>query len=125
MTHQPIGRLAMREEGSYWVAYYALEGTMRGSIKLGMVHMGFIKRDPARKAQFMDMMKHAVADIIEEKVGARPIWPSASAWRANGIRAITTTLRRASARSPLKRARFRSLGGSAERCQLSGGVIQT
>jgi hypothetical protein len=25
MTHQPIGRLAMREECSYWVAYYALE----------------------------------------------------------------------------------------------------
>jgi len=77
VTHQPIGRLAMREEGSYWVAYYALEGTMRDAIKLGMVHMAFINHDPAREAQFMDMMKHAVADIIEEKFGVRPVWPDA------------------------------------------------
>ncbi len=77
MTHQPIGRLAMREEGSYWVAYYALEGTMRDAVKLGMVPMAFIVRDPARKAAFMDLMKHAVADIIEEKTSVRPVWPDA------------------------------------------------
>jgi len=76
MTPQPIGRLAMRKEGSYWVAYYALEGTMRDAVKLGMVALAFVDRDPARKAAFMDMMKHAVADIIEEKVGVRPVWPS-------------------------------------------------
>ncbi len=50
MTHQPIGRLAMREEGSYWLAYYALEGTMRDAVNLGMIALAFVKhhRRPRR-----------------------------------------------------------------------------
>jgi hypothetical protein len=46
-------------------------------IDLGMVAIAFVKRDPARKAAFMDLMKHAVDDIIEEKIGVRPVWPDA------------------------------------------------
>lgn len=70
-----IGRLAMREEGDFWVAYYAQPDTMERAILLGTVQMRFVL-DPGRKNAFMDLMRDAVADIIEETSGVRPIWPN-------------------------------------------------
>ncbi len=71
---QQIGRLAMRVEGDFWVAYYAMPGTMNGALLLGSARMAFITRDKARKAAFMGMMQEAVADLIEDAVGTRPTW---------------------------------------------------
>ncbi len=68
-----IGRLALRVEGDNWCAYYALAGTMDGALPLGSIRMA-IACIPARKQAFMDLMRDAVADIIEEKVGVRPSW---------------------------------------------------
>lgn len=72
---QKIGRLAMRHEGRMWNAYYAMPDTMKGAIQLGSIAMRFIDRDPERKSAFMDMMRQAVADLIEEQTGQRPTWP--------------------------------------------------
>lgn len=69
-----VGRLAMREEGTLWNAYYAMPDTMRDAIYLGGIQMRFVL-DKKRKAMFMGMMKDAVADIIEERTGVRPVWP--------------------------------------------------
>lgn len=69
-----IGRLAMRQEGGTWVAYYALPNTMDGALFLGSVKMSIIIGHPDRKQFFMDMMKDAVTDIIEEKTGERVGW---------------------------------------------------
>lgn len=69
-----IGRLAMRQEGGNWTAYYALMGTMDDAIFLGSIKMGAIMNNKERKAAFMDMMRDIVADIIEDKTGARPDW---------------------------------------------------
>lgn len=63
----------MRVEGKLWVAYYALPDTMAGALFLGSIQMRFV-RDEDRKQTFMDLMKEAVADIIEEKTGKRPDW---------------------------------------------------
>ena len=71
-----IGRLAMRVEGDDWRAYYALNDTMEGALPLGSIRMAIVSI-PARKQAFMDLMRDAVADIIEEKVGARPSWGDA------------------------------------------------
>ena len=68
-----VGRLAMRVEGDLWVAYYALPDTMEGAFFLGSIQMRFVM-DKDRKQTFMDLMKEAVADIIEEKTGERPHW---------------------------------------------------
>jgi hypothetical protein len=70
-----IGRLAMRDEGSLWVAYYALPDTMKGAIFLGSIAMRFVVNAPERKAAFMGIMRDAVSDIIEETTGRRPTWP--------------------------------------------------
>jgi hypothetical protein len=69
-----IGRLAMRVEGTNWVAYYALPNTMEGAIFLGSIAMKFVE-DPTRKSTFMYLMQEAVSDIIEEETGTRPVWP--------------------------------------------------
>lgn len=68
-----IGRLALRVEGDNWNAYYALSDTMDGALFLGSLRMG-IARIPERKQQFMALMRDAVSDIIEERVGTRPDW---------------------------------------------------
>lgn len=68
-----IGRLAMREEGENWNAYYAMPGTMEGAIFLGSIKLAFVQQ-PDRKNAFMALMREAVGDLIEEQVGVRPIW---------------------------------------------------
>jgi hypothetical protein len=75
MTVQKVGRLAMRHEGANWNAYYAMPGTMEGAIPLGSIAMRFIEGKLERKEAFMDMMKEAVSDLIEELTGHRPTWP--------------------------------------------------
>lgn len=69
-----IGRLALREEGDRWVAYYAHPNTMEIGSFLGSIHMGAIRGNPERKKAFMDMMRGIVSDIIEEATGQRPTW---------------------------------------------------
>lgn len=70
-----IGRIAMRHEGAMWNAYYAMPGTMEGAIALGSIAMRFITENVDRKNAFMDMMREAVSDLIQEQTGARPTWP--------------------------------------------------
>jgi hypothetical protein len=68
-----IGRLALRVEGDLWVGYYALPDTMDDAVFLGSIQMQFVQ-DQDRKDAFMNLMKEAVADILEEKTGERPSW---------------------------------------------------
>jgi hypothetical protein len=69
-----IGRLAMRQEGGIWNAYYALNATMDDAILLGSIAIGGIVDNPARREAFLEMMQDMVADIIEDKFGVRPSW---------------------------------------------------
>jgi hypothetical protein len=69
-----IGRLAMRHEGKFWNAYYAMPSTMEDAIFLGSIAMRFVEQ-PDRKDAFLAMMREAVSDIIEETTGTRPSWP--------------------------------------------------
>lgn len=68
-----VGRLALREEGEFWNAYYAMPNTMAGAMLLGCIRMRSVA-DPERKAAFMNLMREVVADIIESVVGVRPTW---------------------------------------------------
>lgn len=75
MISQKVGRLAMRHEGMFWNAYYAMPDTMDDATLLGSIAMKFVQHDEVRKKAFMDMMMDAVSDIIEEETGVRPTWP--------------------------------------------------
>lgn len=75
MTAPPraIGRLALREEGEFWNAYYAEQGTMEGAILLGSLRMS-IANDRACKQRFMELMTGAVGAIIKGITGIQPTW---------------------------------------------------
>jgi hypothetical protein len=75
---EKMGRLAMRREGKWWNAYYAVPDTMEGAIQLGSIAMAFVQGGELqvkRKEAFMDFMRECVGDILEEKFGVRPSWP--------------------------------------------------
>jgi len=61
-----IGRLALREEGTYWNAYYAMPHTMEGAHLLGSIRMSLIMTNDGLKEQFMALMQHAVGDVLKE-----------------------------------------------------------
>lgn len=69
-----VGRLAMRQEGGYWNAYYAMPDSMGDSLLLGSISMAAVSGNEARRLAFMGMMRDAVSDLIEGATGVRPIW---------------------------------------------------
>jgi hypothetical protein len=69
-----IGRLALREEGNIWSAYYALPDTMKESVFLGSIRLAAVKENPERKQAFMAMMRDIVSNIIEAETSIRPVW---------------------------------------------------
>jgi hypothetical protein len=75
MKSQKVGRLALREEGENWNAYYAMPDTMDGALPLGSIKIGFAKRSDTTKRAFIDLMRECVADVIEDATGVRPTWP--------------------------------------------------
>lgn len=70
---QQVGRLALRQEGNSWNAYYAQNHTMEGAIYLGTLSMQFAVV-PKHKQAFMDLMRDVVSDILEGATGIRPEW---------------------------------------------------
>jgi len=73
-----IGRLAMRREGNFWNAYYAMPDTMEGAVLLGSIGIVFVsggEYQQRRKEAFMAFMQDCVSDILEDQIGTRPEWP--------------------------------------------------
>ncbi len=66
------GRLALRQEGKMWNAYFALPDSMNEAVFLGSIAMAAVVGNDDRKRAFMRIMSEFVADILEEKVGVRP-----------------------------------------------------
>jgi hypothetical protein len=76
MPRQQIGRLAMRHEGEWWNAYYALTDTMEGALLLGSIRITMVA-DPKRKNAFMGLMRDAVGDMFKRSIGTEPDWGGA------------------------------------------------
>lgn len=75
VDRRQVGRLAMRHEGDFWNAYYAMPDTMEKAILLGSLHMRFAVQTPKRDA-FLSLMRESVGDLIQETFGHRPVWGS-------------------------------------------------
>jgi len=69
----PIGRLALRDEGDRWTAYFADQDTMDDAIWLGSVLLKLVE-NPERRQQFIDLMTCWVADLLQPLCGERPTW---------------------------------------------------
>lgn len=69
------GRLALREEGEWWKAYWAPPDTMEGAILIGQIVMPLVLNNKKLKREFMLLMQQAVSDLVEAALGQRPMWP--------------------------------------------------
>ena len=69
-----IGRLALRQEGDNWNAYYMLPDSNEAPLVLGSIRMAAVVGHDDRKLIFMNLMRDFVGDIIEEATGIRPTW---------------------------------------------------
>lgn len=81
MTKQlKIGRLAFRQEGNWWNAYYALrQDSLDGAVQLGSLAMTVAATNPKAKQAFMDTMRIVVSGVIEDATGISPEWGGAHA----------------------------------------------
>jgi len=68
-----VGRLAMRVEGQWWVAYFASPDSMKDAIRLGKVRMNVVQ-DEGRKQAYMRIFRSFIAEIIKGSVGKEPDW---------------------------------------------------
>lgn len=69
-----IGRIALREEGEFWNAYFADKDTMEGAQLMGSIRMSIVTRDPALKDAFMTLMRLSMEHVIEDTLGEKPTW---------------------------------------------------
>jgi hypothetical protein len=72
--YKQIGRLALRQEGGTWRAYFAKTESMLDAIPLGSIRMNLVTGKKDRRKAFMDLMRECVADMIQEQTGTRPEW---------------------------------------------------
>lgn len=69
-------RLAMRQEGIFWNAYFARTETMNGAIHLGSIRMSLIEGSPEVKKAFMDTMQQAMTVAAKQSTGVVLDWPN-------------------------------------------------
>lgn len=73
-SNPQIGRLAFREEGKWWVAYYAPNTSdMKDAEELARCSMTLAKSEDRRK-EFITFVRNIFADLVEEAIGVRPVW---------------------------------------------------
>lgn len=75
MTRGNLGRLAMRVEGDWWIAYFAKIGTMDGAIELGRLRMT-LAEEPKIKAATLEYFKGVMSKMMASVNGAKLEWPT-------------------------------------------------
>ncbi len=71
-----IGRLAFRQEGEWWVVYWAPEtSTMEKAVELARVALRLVQTKK-RRDQFIGFARDVYADMAEEAIGVRPTFPT-------------------------------------------------
>lgn len=71
-----VGRLAFREQGLWWIVYWAPETTsMKDATELARVSMNLVQTKD-RRDQFIQFARDVYADMVERVVGVRPVFPT-------------------------------------------------
>lgn len=86
-AEQQVGRLALRNEGEFWVAYWAHPDTMEIATEIGRIRMSAVQ-DQEVKGFFMQLMQIVVGNIIESETGTSPKWggPQQAPEREKGVK---------------------------------------
>jgi len=69
-----LGRIAFREEGDRWNAYYALPHSMKGAIPLGSIRINIVRTHPDLKEAFIQLMREVLNHYLQEMLGREPEW---------------------------------------------------
>jgi hypothetical protein len=69
------GRLALREEGKWWVCYWAKLDTMTGAVPVARVRMNLVVEQPLLRQQFINFCKACFDVAAREALGTDPEWP--------------------------------------------------
>ena len=75
MALQDIGRIALRHEGDWWVAYHARLDTMEGATELGRIRMNLVTADRMLKERFTTLITEAFSVACREALGLTPEYP--------------------------------------------------
>jgi hypothetical protein len=70
---QNAGRIALRVEGDFYNAYYALPDSMKGAIFIGCIRVALIKNDEVRRMQFLDFVRAAIEELLKDR-GHNIVW---------------------------------------------------
>jgi hypothetical protein len=65
-----VGRIALRREGIWWNAYWALPDTMDGAVLIGSIPMAVAETNLEVKEAYMELMRKVVSTLIPGS-----IWP--------------------------------------------------
>ena len=68
-----LGRLAMRVEGKWWVAYTAPLGTMEGAFEIGRIRMTAAE---AMRDEALAFFRTVFAALVMEASGVKVEWPN-------------------------------------------------
>lgn len=74
MSIEQIGRIAFREEGHMWNAYYAQNDTMKDALFLGSIRLKTVRSNVERRDRFIQLMRETVSEAMEESLGVAPYW---------------------------------------------------
>lgn len=72
---QHVGRLSMRVEGDWWVAYSASLETMDDAIELGRVRMVLVQSNKKIKDATLEHFKFVFGELFKDATGLKLIWP--------------------------------------------------
>lgn len=73
-NQEKIGRIAFREEGSLWNAYWADANNMQDPIFLGSIRMALVERDQAYRDAFINLMRATVSEVTKDILDTDVQW---------------------------------------------------
>ena len=72
--HVAVGRLAIREEGALWNAYFAQPDTMEDAKLIGSILLRAVVEDSTIRQGFIDLMQAVTSLAFQEVTGESPTW---------------------------------------------------
>lgn len=75
MKNLDIGRIALRDEGKWWVAYMAPLHTMDGATEIARIRLNLVTADRMLRERFIAFVQEAFNVVCREALGVTPEYP--------------------------------------------------
>jgi hypothetical protein len=71
---EQIGRILLRREGKWWLAYFGAIDSDQGKLELARMRIRFAEADPKVKEAFIELSRLMMSRAVIETLGIAPIW---------------------------------------------------